>query len=78
MWECGLKFYSCLNGLGWYFVTPLVGVWIEMIRSAHKRMDSAVTPLVGVWIEIQPIWKTCTKLYVTPLVGVWIEIYRRC
>ena len=33
-------------------VTPLVGVWIEIIRTAVIIKALNVTPLVGVWIEI--------------------------
>ena len=33
-------------------VTPLVGVWIEMLNEYHKTELEEVTPLVGVWIEI--------------------------
>ena len=34
------------------WVTPLVGVWIEIIRNLQKELEKYVTPLVGVWIEI--------------------------
>ena len=34
-------------------VTPLVGVWIEMIIAWIVTDIIAVTPLVGVWIEIR-------------------------
>ena len=56
-------------------VTPLVGVWIEILRTLHFQLLIIVTPLVGVWIEM--IAKLLlNNLYgkVTPLVGVWIEI----
>ena len=33
-------------------VTPLVGVWIEILRTLHFQLLIIVTPLVGVWIEI--------------------------
>ena len=33
-------------------VTPLVGVWIEMLVISPASFAIAVTPLVGVWIEI--------------------------
>ncbi len=34
-------------------VTPLVGVWIEMLGgTSYYTKAGEVTPLVGVWIEI--------------------------
>ena len=33
-------------------VTPLVGVWIEIIKDGTIDPAEIVTPLVGVWIEI--------------------------
>ena len=32
-------------------VTPLVGVWIEMLYGRVSSRSTQVTPLVGVWIE---------------------------
>ena len=56
-------------------VTPLVGVWIEILEKWKITQELLVTPLVGVWIEIIRIWGTKDSLTcVTPLVGVWIEI----
>ena len=34
-------------------VTPLVGVWIEIISLCQSLPNNRVTPLVGVWIEMQ-------------------------
>ena len=36
----------------WEFVTPFVGVWIEMWTYGEKQRGERVTPFVGVWIEI--------------------------
>ena len=33
-------------------VTPLVGVWIEIVSGHVEYLPHPVTPLVGVWIEI--------------------------
>ena len=33
-------------------VTPLAGVWIEILANANIYLPSIVTPLAGVWIEI--------------------------
>ena len=33
-------------------VTPLAGVWIEILRRRRQRAATNVTPLAGVWIEI--------------------------
>ena len=55
-------------------VTPLAGVWIEIMVSAAFLAWVVVTPLAGVWIEITTsvYCDDCTT--VTPLAGVWIEI----
>ncbi len=55
-------------------VTPLAGVWIEIINSSHTPSQSDVTPLAGVWIEIVHTYCNKNLIYVTPLAGVWIEI----
>ena len=33
-------------------VAPLVGAWIEIIRSIEHLCTDSVAPLVGAWIEI--------------------------
>jgi len=33
-------------------VTPLAGVWIEIVEYRLKADSKKVTPLAGVWIEI--------------------------
>ena len=52
-WECGLK--SCYNDYNesTLYVTPLVGVWIEISITIISTFTRLVTPLVGVWIEIK-------------------------
>ena len=35
-----------------FAVTPLVGVWIEIVPLTSVDNQNEVTPLVGVWIEI--------------------------
>ena len=58
-----------------FAVTPLVGVWIEILFPSRMHSSSGcVTPLVGVWIEICAALKFSKDVSVTPLVGVWIEI----
>ncbi len=59
-----------------FAVTPLVGVWIEIIRTDYRNVLQVVTPLVGVWIEITtspfissgvrslPSWECGLKFYV--------------
>ena len=74
MWECGLKFESSYSLINISAVTPLVGVWIEIIKKSFNGLGSAVTPLVGVWIEIERVDAGRATVWVTPLVGVWIEI----
>ena len=34
------------------FVTPFVGVWIEICACLQPLFPPLVTPFVGVWIEI--------------------------
>ncbi len=59
-----------------HFVTPYVGVWIEMILVALFVSRAIVTPYVGVWIEICHFDAFIRMAVVTPYVGVWIEIVR--
>ena len=33
-------------------VTPLAGVWVEIVRFSESLKSSVVTPLAGVWVEI--------------------------
>ncbi len=55
-------------------VTPLAGVWIEIITALSARRTEKVTPLAGVWIEMVSITSVTPNPRVTPLAGVWIEI----
>ena len=52
LWECGLKLRrtDCISTS--ISVTPLVGVWIEIVSISQGCVSDSVTPLVGVWIEI--------------------------
>ena len=52
LWECGLKFPCIFLVPLRFHVTPLVGVWIEIVKNIHYQNNPFVTPLVGVWIEI--------------------------
>ena len=38
--------------MGGSCVTPLAGVWIEIMRLCCTQMPHDVTPLAGVWIVI--------------------------
>ncbi len=55
-------------------VTPLAGVWIEILVPFRLLPADIVTPLAGVWIEIVIRAYTYLLSLVTPLAGVWIEI----
>ena len=57
------------------FVTPCVGVWIEITVIEYFFSIGTVTPCVGVWIEIPYFGAVSSPSIVTPCVGVWIEIY---
>ena len=74
LWECGLKFSKVPLPAMQFLVTPLVGVWIEILSKIHMISSIRVTPLVGVWIEIVKYESSFLPVKVTPLVGVWIEI----
>ena len=56
------------------WVTPCVGVWIEILYYLHSLLLHCVTPCVGVWIEIFRDAPGSSHVFVTPCVGVWIEI----
>ena len=56
------------------WVTPFVGVWIEITVQTVREYIKKVTPFVGVWIEISDICHPNIATTVTPFVGVWIEI----
>ena len=51
-WECGLKYRISDDMAIVEYVTPCVGVWIEILRGFDARHLPLVTPCVGVWIEI--------------------------
>ena len=44
-----------------YTVTPLVGVWIEILCKVYSEITDTVTPLVGVWIEIEKAAETVSS-----------------
>ena len=49
------------------YVTPLVGVWIEIRNRIFLTFWPEVTPLVGVWIEIMKLSGESTKTGSLPL-----------
>ena len=73
--ECGLKSQEDLAKIKRDLVTPLAGVWIEIISRQQLQTAFIVTPLAGVWIEITITNAKISERNVTPLAGVWIEIY---
>ena len=50
--ECGLKYRLHGTSNHFHHVTPLAGVWIEMIIPVYRLTVNIVTPLAGVWIEM--------------------------
>ena len=50
--ECGLKLWKSLETFTAAKVTPLAGVWIEILIEKTYIEGINVTPLAGVWIEI--------------------------
>ena len=75
MRECGLKSTVILYKNVDTTVTPLAGVWIEMLPLYKLSIIAVVTPLAGVWIEIAAYPDKTDPNDVTPLAGVWIEIF---
>ena len=55
-------------------VAPLVGAWIEIMKSALGGIICTVAPLVGAWIEMYINVCVINRTKVAPLVGAWIEI----
>ena len=49
---CGLKFVEAKTFVEAKVVTPLAGVWIEIMTRWLMGRLVTVTPLAGVWIEI--------------------------
>ena len=47
-----MKFPFAMGRFLLVFVTPFVGVWIEIASAALNLLVLSVTPFVGVWIEI--------------------------
>ena len=60
---------SCSSGL-LSSVTPLAGVWIEIVQNVPEHIVKGVTPFAGVWIEI-------TSHY-TIIGGDWSLPLREC
>ena len=50
-WECGLKSVG-INSERVPWVTPFMGVWIEIASRIRILCLDIVTPFMGVWIEI--------------------------
>ena len=59
---------------GFWHVTTLVVVWIEIMALKMDNISLSVTTLVVVWIEIIIVVCMTVKSIVTTLVVVWIEI----
>ena len=50
--ECGLKSATEDNPIESVDVTPLAGVWVEIVHIKICHNSPYVTPLAGVWVEI--------------------------
>ena len=72
--ECGLKSGRHDEHRVPPGVTPLAGVWIEILVTGALLDLPPVTPLAGVWIEMIYVPANTTYRLVTPLAGVWIEM----
>ena len=45
-------------------VTPLAGVWVEILYMEKSQTLRTVTPLAGVWVEIEK-WRDLTVEYMS-------------
>ena len=57
-------------------VTPLAGVWVEILCRKSGNIACPVTPLAGVWVEIALSMLNAAASTVTPLAGVWVEMHK--
>ena len=58
-------------------VTPLVGVWIEIVGAWKVRTSGLQSlPLWECGLKSFSLMEAEKTVHVTPLVGVWIEIKR--
>ena len=55
-------------------VTPLVGVWIEIMTLLNRHMPKLSLPLWECGLKYRATKTYDDSVIVTPLVGVWIEI----
>ena len=74
LWECGLKFNCYTNREVPGIVTPLVGVWIEIVIAINLYTFFLSLPLWECGLKCIYISENSVSFFVTPLVGVWIEI----
>ena len=51
-WERGLKYINKQKMVHYWYVAPLVGAWIEIVKVHRTMRVQYVAPLVGAWIEI--------------------------
>ena len=58
------------------WVTPLAGVWIEIVEVFYSTQRSKSLPLRECGLKSTKKSDTCCQIPVTPLAGVWIEICR--
>ena len=71
---CGLKCETWRTLTNSCAVTPLAGVWIEIVTIMALSGDFLSLPLRGCGLKY---FQSCIKKHifdVTPLAGVWIEI----
>ena len=58
----------------WLNVTPLAGVWIEILDASHECGYMKSLPLRECGLKSTPSRVCISQIGVTPLAGVWIEI----
>ena len=69
-----MKYTLLLHLTFLFFVTPLVGVWIEITIISNCSIDAVSLPLWECGLKYFVMQNIIAEKLVTPLVGVWIEI----
>ena len=73
--ECGLKCQDFLLHTKMEWVTPLAGVWIEIIHSNSNTSNPASLPSRECGLKFFSAGTNKQPNQVTPLAGVWIEMF---
>ena len=75
MRERGLKYGQMIRAVGYQYVAPHAGAWIEMLIRIQELPASMVAPHAGAWIEMILFPRKFVSDFVAPHAGAWIEMY---